>query len=32
MFEKMQGVLEGHLFVRKPDGERVAMRDALGRA
>jgi uncharacterized protein len=32
MFEKMQGVLEGHLYVRKPDGERVAMRDALGGA
>ena len=29
MFEKMQGVLEGLSLVRKPDGERVAMRDAL---
>jgi uncharacterized protein len=29
MYENMQAVLEGHLFVKKPGGERVAMRDAL---
>ena len=29
MFENMRNVLEQHLYVRKPDGERVAMRDAL---
>jgi uncharacterized protein len=32
MFENMQAVLESHLYVRKPDGERVALRDALARA
>jgi uncharacterized protein len=29
MFENMQEVLEQHLYVNKPGGERVAMRDAL---
>jgi uncharacterized protein len=29
MFENMQTVLEGHLYVKKPGGERVAIRDAL---
>ena len=29
MFENTQAVLESHLYVRKPDGERIAMRDAL---
>ena len=32
MFENMQAVLESHLYVRKPDGERIAMRDALAGA
>jgi uncharacterized protein len=32
MFENMQTVLEGHLYVKKPGGERVAMRDAMGLA
>src|SRR5215467_12413909 len=32
MFQNMQEVLEGHLYVKKPGGERVAIRDALGRA
>jgi uncharacterized protein len=32
MFENMQTVLEGHLYVKKPGGERVAMRDATGLA
>jgi uncharacterized protein len=29
MFENMQGVLERHLYVSKPGGERVAVREAL---
>lgn len=29
MFENMRNVLEQHLYVKKPGGERVAMRDAL---
>ena len=29
MFENMQSVLEGHLYVSKPDGERLGVRDAL---
>jgi uncharacterized protein len=29
MFENMQSVLEQHLYVSKPGGDRVAMRDAL---
>ncbi|CCE06110.1 putative Radical SAM domain protein [Bradyrhizobium sp. STM 3843] len=29
MFENMQSVLESHLYFSKPDGSRVAMRDAL---
>ena len=29
MFENMQSVLEQHLYVNKPGGERVAMREAL---
>jgi uncharacterized protein len=29
MFENMQAVLESHLYVAKPDGERIALRDAL---
>jgi uncharacterized protein len=29
MFENMQAVLAGHLYVSKPDGERVDVRDAL---
>ena len=29
MFENMQSVLAGHLYVSKPDGERVGLRDAL---
>jgi uncharacterized protein len=29
MFENMQSVLAGHLYVSKPDGERVDVRDAL---
>jgi uncharacterized protein len=29
MFENMQSVLERHLYVSKPDGERVNLRDAL---
>jgi uncharacterized protein len=29
MFENMQTVLERHLYVKKSDGERLAMRDAL---
>jgi uncharacterized protein len=29
MFENMQSVLEGHLYVSKPGGERVGVRDAL---
>jgi len=32
MFENMQSVLESHLYVSKPGGERLDMRDALGRA
>jgi uncharacterized protein len=32
MFENMQGVLESHLYVSKPGGERVSLRDALARA
>ena len=32
MFENMEAVLERHLYVRKPGGERVAMRDALAGA
>lgn len=31
MFENMQSVLEGHLYVSKPDGERLGVRDALAR-
>jgi radical SAM protein with 4Fe4S-binding SPASM domain len=29
MFENMQSVLANHLYVSKPDGERLAVRDAL---
>jgi uncharacterized protein len=29
MFKNMQSVLEGHLYVSKPGGERVGVRDAL---
>jgi uncharacterized protein len=29
MFENMQSVLEGHLYVSKPDGARLGVRDAL---
>lgn len=29
MFENMQSVLEGHLYVSKPDGERLGVREAL---
>jgi uncharacterized protein len=29
MFENMQSVLEGHLYVSTPDGERISVRDAL---
>jgi uncharacterized protein len=29
MFENMQSVLESHLYVSKPDGERLGVRDAL---
>jgi uncharacterized protein len=29
MFENMQSVLESHLYVQKPGGERMALRDAL---
>jgi uncharacterized protein len=32
MFENMQFVLESHLYVSKPGGERLDMRDALARA
>lgn len=32
MFENMEAVLERHLYVKKPDGERIAMRDALAGA
>jgi radical SAM protein with 4Fe4S-binding SPASM domain len=32
MFENMQSVLERHLYVSKPGGERLDVRDALGRA
>lgn len=32
MFETMQSLLEDHLYVSKPDGERVSVRDALARA
>ena len=32
MFENMQSVLEGHLYVSKPGGERLNLRDALARA
>jgi uncharacterized protein len=32
MYENMQTVLEDHLYLRKPGGDRVAMREALGRA
>lgn len=32
MYENMQTVLEGHLYVKKPGGDRIAMREALGRA
>jgi uncharacterized protein len=31
MFESMQSVLADHLYVRKPDGERLNVRDALAR-
>ncbi len=31
MFENMQSVLERHLYVAKPDGERVAVRDMSAR-
>jgi uncharacterized protein len=31
MFENMQSVLESHLYVSKPGGERVDVRDALAR-
>jgi uncharacterized protein len=29
MFENMQSVPEGHLYVSKPGGERVGVRDGL---
>jgi uncharacterized protein len=32
MFENMQTVLESHLYVAKPGGERIALRDALSGA
>ena len=32
MFENMQSVLERHLYVSKPGGERLSVRDALARA
>jgi uncharacterized protein len=32
MFENMQFVLESHLYVSKPGGERLDMPDALARA
>ena len=32
MFENMQSVLERHLYISKPDGERLSVRDALARA
>ncbi len=32
MFENMQSVLESHLYVSKPGGERLGVRDALARA
>jgi uncharacterized protein len=32
MFENMQSVLESHLYVSKPGGERLDLRDALARA
>jgi uncharacterized protein len=32
MFENMQSVLESHLYVSKPSGERVNLRDALPQA
>ena len=32
MFENMQAVLERHLYVKKPGGERVPMRDVLAGA
>jgi uncharacterized protein len=32
MFENMQTVLERHLYVKKSDGERIAVREALARA
>ena len=32
MFENMAAVLESHLYVRKPGGERIAMHDALAHA
>jgi uncharacterized protein len=32
MFENMQSVLESHLYVSKPGGERLNMRDVLARA
>jgi uncharacterized protein len=31
MFENMQAVLEGHLYVSKPGGERLNVRDAMAR-
>ena len=32
MFENMQSVLANHLYVSKPDGQRLDVRDALARA
>jgi uncharacterized protein len=32
MFENMQSVLEGNLYVSKPGGECLYLRDALARA
>src|SRR6266576_787459 len=32
MFDNMQSVLESHLYVSKPGGERLTLRDALARA
>jgi uncharacterized protein len=32
MFENMESLLAGHLYVSKPDGERLAVRDALAGA
>jgi len=32
MFENMQSELERHLYVKKPDGGRIAVRDALAGA